>query len=267
MSEFLASPAGEWLHLLVRWAHVFAGILWIGATYYFTWLDGRMHDPKEGGQVWMVHSGGFYVVRKESRADLSRPLHWFRWEAALTWLTGALLVVLVYYLGGVMVDDEVAKLSNATAVAIGAGALALAWPVYELLWRSPLGRDARVGVVASYALAVAVAYGLTHVLSGRAAYLHVGAMFGTIMAGNVWFGILPAQKALLAAIREGREPDPTLAERAKRRSKHNTFLVMPVVFTMIGNHFPTATYGHRYNWAILAVLILGGWIAAKFVRE
>ncbi len=266
----------EWLNLIVRWVHVFAGIMWIGTTYYFTWLDARLTEEEKAvansgnaARVWMVHSGGFYVVEKRKMPDLlSRKLHWFRWEAATTWLSGMLLLVVVYYLGGgALVDRDVSNISVGAAVALGVGLLVVAWVVYDLMICSPLGKNERAFAVIAYLIVVAVTYGLTRILSGRAAYIHIGAMFGTIMAANVWMRILPAQGKMIAAIKEGRKVDQALAAQAKFRSKQNTFMAVPVVFIMISNHFPSATYGDRYNWAILSVLILLGWGAAKFIRR
>ena len=269
--------AGDWLQLFARWAHVFAAILWVGSTYFFTWLDGRLSEEEkeaerpaaagEKPQVWMVHSGGFYVVERRKAAELSRRLHWFRWEAALTWLSGMLLLVLVYYAGGLMVDRDVRDISNTTAVVVGVGVLVAGWVVYDLMVQSPLGRSERLFAAVSFALVVGLSYGLTRVLSGRAAYLHVGAMFGTIMVANVWQRILPAQRRMLAAIRAGAAPDAADAARAKLRSKHNTFMAVPAVFTMISNHYPVTTYGDRYNWLILSALVLLGWGAAKLIRR
>ncbi|HUO85141.1 MAG TPA: urate hydroxylase PuuD [Thermoanaerobaculia bacterium] len=257
----------ESLNLAIRWFHVFAGILWIGQTWYFTWLDRRLSDPDEKGEVWMVHSGGFYVVKKQSSPEGTRSLHWFRWEAALTWISGLLLLILVYYMGGVLIDPEESKVSFAVAATIGLALLPAGWLIYDGLWISPLGRHPWLGSVISFLLIVATAYGLTRILSGRAAYLHVGAILGTIMAANVWMRILPAQRKLIAAAREGKEPDQALAASAKDRSKHNTFMVVPVVFIMISNHFPTATYGRDLNWLILGGLVLLGWGAAAILRR
>ena len=265
----------EWLNLAVRWFHVFAGILWIGQTYFFTWLDGQLSAEEQAGakenpgaQVWMVHSGGFYVVEKQRVPELlPRKLHWFRWEAALTWISGMVLLTIVYYMGGALVDESVANISVGTGVAIGLGLLTVAWLVYDFMWQLPVGRSETLFAGVSLLLVIGVAYGLTRVLSGRAAYIHVGAMFGTLMAANVWMRILPAQRQMIAALKEGRKPDAALAARAKLRSKHNTYMVVPVVFIMLSNHFPTATYGNKYNWEILAALVLAGWIAAKFIRN
>ena len=266
----------EWLNLIFRWVHVFAGIMWVGTTYYFTWLDARLTEEEKAvanfgnpAQIWMVHSGGFYVVEKRKVPDLvSRTLHWFRWEAGITWLSGFALLALVYYIGGgALVDRDVCDISVPAAVGLGIGVLIVGWVVYDLMMLSPLRKHEQVFAVIAYVMLVWVTYGLTRYLSGRAAYIHVGALMGTIMAANVWMRILPAQKKMIAAINAGQKPDDALSAQAKLRSKQNTFMAVPVVFIMISNHFPGVTYGDRYNWAILAVLILLGWVAAKFIRR
>jgi len=261
-----------WLQLILRWIHIFAAIMWVGTTYYFTWLDARLHEEEAAGghekaQIWMVHSGGFYVVEKEMRPG-TRTLHWFRWEAATTWLSGFLLLTVMAYLGGGtgIVDPDVLDISGTAAIAIGVGTLLVGGLVYDVLVQSPLGRNELLFAIIAYALVVGAGYGLTRVLSARWAYLHMGAMFGTIMAANVWMHILPAQRKMIAATKEGREPDATLAARAKLRSKHNTFIVVPTVFLMISNHYAN-TYGSPYNWLIMSVMILAGWGAAKIIRR
>ena len=266
----------EWLNLLFRWIHVFAGIMWVGTTYYFTWLDARLTEEEKAAentsaaaQVWMVHSGGFYVVERRKVPDLaSRTLHWFRWEAGITWLSGFVMLVLVYYVGGgALVDPDVRDISVGAAVALGIGIIVACGVVYDLMMMSPLNRNEKLFAAIAFVLIVVVAFGLTKVFSGRAAYIHLGAIFGTIMAANVWMHILPAQKRMIAALNEGRKPDQRLSAQAKLRSKQNTFMAVPVVFIMISNHFPGVTYGERYNWVILALLVLVGWIAAKFIRR
>jgi uncharacterized membrane protein len=253
--------AQEWLSLALRWTHVFAGIMWVGATYYFTWLDRRFHttDPE---QVWMVHSGGFYVVNKETQPSPSHTLHWFKWEAALTWLSGVPLLILVYYAGGLLVDEGK---NFQTAAVVGVGALILGWIVYDLLWISPLAKIEPLAILISYGLIVGLGWWLPQVMSARAAYLHVGAVLGTIMTANVWMRIIPGQRRYIAALREGREPDKRLTDRAKFRSKHNTYIVIPVVFIMISNHYPVATRG--YEWTVLAGLTLVGWAVAHVIRK
>jgi uncharacterized membrane protein len=266
----------EWLNLILRWTHVFAGIMWVGTTYYFTWLDARLTEEEKAAvntgnaaQVWMVHSGGFYVVERRKVPDLvSRTLHWFKWEAGTTWLSGFALLIVVYYLGGgALIDHDVRDISLGAAVGIGIAVIVAGWLVYDLLMLSPLGRNEILFAVIAYALIIGIAFSLAQVFSGRAAYIHVGATLGTIMAANVWMRILPAQKKMIAALKEGRKPDERLAAQAKLRSKQNTFMAVPVVFIMISNHFPGVTYGEHYNWIILAGLVLAGWIAAKFIRR
>lgn len=267
----------EWLNLIFRWVHVFAGIMWVGTTYYFTWLDARLTEEEKAAratgtpaQIWMVHSGGFYAVEKRKVPDeLSRKLHWFRWEAGTTWLSGFALLVLMFYIGGGsgLLEGNDNDISARAALAVGIGVLIAGWLVYDLLMLSPLGRNEKAFAVIAYFLVVTTTYGLTRVFSGRAAYIHVGAIFGTIMAANVWMRILPAQKKMIAAIKAGNKPDEALSGQAKLRSKQNTFMAVPLVFIMISNHYPGVTYGEKNSWAVLAVLILLGWVAAKFIRR
>ncbi len=264
----------DWLHLLTRWFHVVLGVAWLGQTWLFAWMDRSLEAVPEGeagaggepieGRLWMVHSGGFYRVDKQLVVPARMPgtLHWFKWEAALTWFSGLLLLWLVYYLGGAVVEYD-SGVSAAQGTAIGLGALVAGWLVYDLLWLSPLGRREWLGAALSFALLVAAGWLLTEWLSARAAYLHAGALMGTIMTANVWMRILPAQRRLVASVRAGTPADPALAARAKQRSKHNTYMSIPVIFLMISSHFPVNTYGHRLNWAILGALVLLGWAGRK----
>jgi len=264
----------EWCNLVLRWVHVFAGILWVGTTYYFTWLDGRFSELEKASKhpaagdapdksVWMVHSGGFYRVEKQKTPQvMPEKLHWFRWEAALTWLSGILLFFLVYYHGGMIVEFEDPRIKRGVAVALSMSLIGASWLVYDLLWSSKLGSNEYLGAAVGYALVVGTTYGLFYYFSRRAACLQLGAMFGTIMTANVWMRILPAQKRMVAALKEGREPDQAEAARAKLRSKHNTFLVVPVVFLMLSSHFPGT-----YRWGTVSLLVLAGWVAAKFIRR
>jgi uncharacterized membrane protein len=265
----------EWLSLITRWIHVFAGIMWVGTTYYFTWLDARLSEEEKAmratgntAQLWMVHSGGFYVVAKRKVPDeLSRKLHWFRWEAGTTWLSGMALLIIVYYLGGgALVDRDVSDISLSAAVGVGVAAVVFGWLIYDLLMISPLGSNEKLFAVVGYILVVGTSYGLSRVLSGRAVYIHVGAIFGTIMAANVWMRILPAQRKMIEAIKAGQKPDGRLAAQAKLRSKQNTFMAVPLVFLMISNHYGGNTTG-GYDWIHLVVLIPVGWLAAKFIRR
>ena len=271
----------ETLHLALRWIHIFAAITWVGTTYFFTWLDGQFSVlEKDGGKgnakdgaksnpgLWMVHSGGFYLIEKQKRPMLMpQVLHWFKWESAITWISGILLLGLLYYHGSMMVDGEDARISNATAAWVSVGLLLVGWVVYDFLWRSPICKNEYVGIVVSFLLIAALAYGLSRYFSTRAVYMQVGAMFGTLMTANVWMRILPPQRRMVAALKEGREPDLAEAVRAKTRSKHNTFIVQAVIFLMVSNHFPTISYGNTYGWQILCGMVLLGWGVAAFVRR
>ena len=263
----------EWLNLLVRWFHIIAGITWIGQTYLFNWMERRL-TPATGpgrdnvmGQLWMVHGGGFYLVEKQREPELMpRLLYWFKWESALTWISGFLLLVIVYWTGGVLVDLQ-SGISEAGGIAISVSVLVAGWVGYNMVWRSPLGRNEIVGAAVSWLLVVGLVQLLNGRLSSRAAYLHVGAMFGTIMAANVWLRILPAQRQMLAATKAGDAVDMTLAARARQCSKHNTYLSVPLIAIMISNHFPTATYGSHDSALVLGGLTLVGWGAAKVMRD
>src|SRR5579863_3186362 len=249
--------------------------MWVGQTYYFTWLDRQFtklakNSAADGAtpSLWMVHSGGFYTVdRQKSLKIAPEQVHWFRWEALMTWLSGMVLLFLVYYSSSGLIDPDVAAISQRSGIAIGLALLTGGWIIYDLAARSALGRS-EVGFAVFSLLTIAgVAWGLMHVLSGRAAYIHVGAMLGTIMTANVWFCILPSQRKMIAASAAGKTFDAALGAQAKLRSKHNTFTAVPVVFIMISNHFPVATYGSTYGWEVLVALVALGWIAAKIIRE
>ena len=228
--------------------------MWIGQTYFFTWLDHTLHEEPD---VWMVHSGGFYIVQKHGLDALrSQKLHWFKWEAATTWLSGITLFGLVYYMGGLI---------SGRSIWISMGLLIGAWFVYDALWM--FVRNERAGLMVSAVLLFHYIYLCTRLFDGRAAYMQVGATMGTLMAWNVWVRILPGQKKMIDAVAAGQQPDMRYAERARQRSKQNTFMVVPVVFIMISNHFPVATYGSQYNWMVLVVLVLLGWGAASILRR
>jgi len=265
----------EWLNLALRWFHVFAGILWVGQTYYFTWLDGQFTRlEKQAGvdgsapSVWMVHSGGFYMVEKRKSLSVSAAqVRWFRWEALMTWFAGMCLLLVVYYLGSGLVDPDVLNISKTAAIGIGVGVILGGWLIYDIALRSPLGQSPVAFLVFAFLMIAVISWGLLHVFSARAAYIHMGAIFGTIMTANVWERILPAQRKMLAASAAGLPFDASFAAQAKLRSKHNTFMAVPVVFIMLSNHYPVATYGNHYAWPVLLVLIVAGGVAAKVIRE
>ncbi len=260
----------EWLNLLVRWLHIITGIAWIGASFYFVWLDNSIRPPAPGsdlakkgvmGELWAVHGGGFYNPQKYlvAPAELPKELHWFKWEAYSTWLSGFALLTIAYYFNAqaMMIDRAVADLTTWQSVGIGLGFLVVGWVVYDLLCRSPLAkRELWFGVVI-FALLVGAAYALTHLLSGRAAYIHVGAMIGTIMVANVAMLIIPGQRKMVNAMQAGGKPDPIHGIRAKQRSVHNNYFTLPVLFIMISNHY-AMTYRHDHAWLVLAFIMAAG---------
>lgn len=265
----------ELLDLTVRWVHVIAGIMWIGNSLLFNWLDRNLRpleQPKEGvqGKIWLLHSGAFYEVEKKllpPGMPYPEKVHWFMFQNLTTWVSGITLLIVVYYMGGAayMVDPAVANISTTTAIAIGVGTLVLGWLVYDGLWRSPIGKNSALAAAISFVLLIAVTFGLSRVLGGRAAYIHVGALLGTLMTGNVWFYVVPAQRELVAATRAGKAQDPALSYRAKQRSIHNNYMTFPVLFIMVSNHFPS-TYGNTLNWLILAILMVGGAVVRHFMN-
>lgn len=248
----------EWLNLGIRWVHMITGIAWIGASFYFVWLENNLNrsNPREGlsGDLWAIHGGGIYHLEKYKLAPPKMPdnLHWFKWEAYFTWLSGVALLTVVFYLNPTLyLIAPGVDISPAAAVAIGIGSLVAGWFIYDFLCDSPLGKTPALLGLVLFVLVVAAAWGFTHVFSGRGSYIHVGALIGTIMVGNVFRIIMPAQRALVKAIEENRTPDPVLPAKGLLRSRHNNYFTLPVLFIMISNHFPS-TYGSQYNWLILA---------------
>ncbi len=256
----------SWLNLVIRWFHVMAGIMWIGTSFFFIWLDNVLQPEPEGGKghvgkAWLFHGGGFYQVDKAlvAPASILKSLHWFKWEAYATWLSGFALLIVVYFWHAdiYMIDPSVAQLSKAQAIGVGIGALVVGWLVYDGLWRWLGERKPKLALGISLVLYVAAAYALTHLLSGRAAFIESGAMLGTLMAANVAHVIMPNQRKMYAAATAGGEVDPRLSYQAKRRSTHNNYLTLPVIFMMISNHF-SMTWGHAMNWLILVAMFLVG---------
>lgn len=253
----------EWLNLLTRWIHFIVGVAWIGASFYFNWIEGHLDrsgekPPGVAGDIWSVHGGGFYHAQKYEVAPAKMPetLHWFKWEAYTTWISGMFMLFFVYYLNAsvYMVDPAVADISGGTAVLIGLATLVIGWVVYDQLCKSKLADKPRVLALVGYLLVVLSAFLLSQVLGGRAAYIHVGAMLGTIMVANVAMVIMPEQRRLVAALIAGETPDANDGKQALIRSRQNNYITLPVLFLMISNHFPS-TFAHQYNWLIIAALI------------
>jgi uncharacterized membrane protein len=256
----------EWLNLLIRWIHFIVGIAWIGASFYFNWLENNLdrrppQDPGIAGNLWAIHGGGFYHLKKFSVGPDKLPahLHWFKWEAYATWLSGVSLLIIVYYFNAraYLVDPEVFELSSWLAILVGLGSLFLSWIIYDLLCRSPLRDHPRTLTLLIFFWFVFLSWVLASLLSGRAAYIHIGAAIGTIMVANVFFVIIPAQKEMVLALSEKRSPDPNFGKNGLLRSRHNNYLTLPVLFTMISAHFPS-TYGHPWNWIVLVLLAIVG---------
>lgn len=271
---YLLSYCTEWLNLLLRWLHIITGIAWIGASFYFVWLDNHIRAPKPdsplakqgvAGELWAVHGGGFYNPQKYLLAppELPQELHWFKWEAYSTWLSGFALLGVVYYFQpeAMLIAPNVAgagnPLTGTQAVLLGLASLPVAWIGYDLLCRSPLGKQPLALGLVVYVLLVASAYFLSQYFSGRATYIHVGAMIGSIMVGNVFFVIIPGQRKLVAALCARQAPDPRYGLNAKQRSIHNNYFTLPVLLIMVSNHY-AMTYNHPHSYWVLAMLMAAG---------
>jgi len=255
----------DWLDLIVRWIHVIVGIAWIGTSFYFNWLDSRLDKDidKENieGELWSVHSGGFYNIHKlkEPPKKFPKELHWFKWEAYTTWISGFVLLIIVYYLNaeGLMIDKNVNDITPLTAVIISIIFLISSWFLYDLLCKSKLLNQTALFTTICFIISVIVCYFLTKIYGSRAAYIHVGACLGTIMAANVFRVIIPSQKNMVDAALTNEKPDLQKGINAKIRSIHNNYITLPVLFIMMSSHFPF-TYGHKYNWLILALISIIG---------
>jgi uncharacterized membrane protein len=266
----------DWLNLLLRWLHLISGIAWIGASFYFVMLDNSLSPPAKAadrergmfGELWAVHGGGFYVSQKfltgPKGEPLSSSLHWSKWEAYTTWLSGTALLAIIYWFGAStwLIDRSVLDIAPATGIAISVAVIVGGWLVYDGLCRFLRGRENLLAALV-FVFVVVMCWALVHLFSARAAYLHVGAMLGTIMVANVFFVIIPGQKAMVADIRAGRDPDPAPGLAGKQRSVHNTYFTLPVLFAMISNHYPM-TYGHPYAWAVLALVMLAGVLIRQY---
>jgi uncharacterized membrane protein len=273
-APLIAPWLADWLHLLIRWAHLVVGAAWIGASFYFNWLNNHVRPvagPHPNGELagglWAVHGGAFYEVRKYAGApnELPKTLHWFKWEAYLTWVTGVILLMVVYWLqADVMMVPADGPLSARAAAGVGMASLVVGWIGYDQLCKSPLQKQPVALSLVGFALMTVVAWGLSQVLSARAAFIHVGAMMGTMMALNVFFVIIPGQRAMVDAMMKGDEPDISKGKAGSLRSLHNNYLTLPVLFVMVSNHFPF-TYGHEVGWAVLlAISIIGAGVRHWF---
>jgi len=259
----------DWLNLLARWVHFITGVAWIGSSFYFVWLDNHLEAPARpaddekgvGGELWSVHGGGFYHAQKYRVAPQVMPdtLHWFKWEAYSTWLSGMFLLVVVYWYGAqvYLIDPAVAELSPLLAVGLAAAFIAGGWIIYDLLCKSRLSSNEKLFAGVLLVLVSLLAWGLCQLFGGRGAYIHFGVVLGTIMVANVFFVIIPGQRRMVDAAGRGETPDPWDGIRAKQRSVHNTYFTLPVLFVMTSNHF-AMTYNHEYNWVILIGIALAG---------
>ena len=263
----------NWLELIFRWLHVITGIAWIGASFYFIWLDNSLEDPPRWkidngvkGELWAVHGGGIYEVAKYRLGPAKMPetLHWFKWEAYSTWLTGMALLVLIFYVGAdsYLIDPSISELSRAEAITYGISFILGGWLVYELLCSTAVITNGLGTALCLTLIAAITSWALTSLFSGRGAFIHFGAMIGTIMAGNVFRVIIPSQRALVTAIETGTELDPAWGAKAKLRSTHNNYFTLPLLFIMISNHYPM-TYAHEHNWLVLLALV----VIAAFARH
>ena len=255
----------EWMNIVVRLMHITFGIAWIGASFYFVFLENALNRTKDvrdelAGNLWAVHGGGFYYLEKYKVAPKTIPkhLHWFKYEAYFTWVTGFCLLFVVYYFNAsaLLIDKNVMDITPSTGIAIGVGSFVVAWILYDLLCKSPLIKKPIWFTLVGFAILVGLAYFYCRVFSPRAAYIHFGAMIGSIMVANVFFVIIPAQKAMVNAAKKGLPLNPQLGKNALNRSLHNNYFTLPVLFVMISNHFPT-TFGYEQPWLMLAIISLG----------
>lgn len=264
-----------WLNLGVRWLHVIAGIAWIGSSFYFMWLDARLKagpDTPQGvqGDLWAVHGGGFYHKRKYLSVppDMPEDLHWFKWEAYTTWLSGSALLVLIYYFGAptYLIDPSKADLAAWQAIGIGIAFLAGGWILYDALCNSPLGQKLKLFGAVWFLILTGGAWALSHIFSNRGAFIHLGAIIGTVMVANVFLIIIPNQRKIVAAMLAGEPVDPALGKRGKMRSVHNNYMTLPVLFLMVSNHYPMVI-DHPLNWLLVAGIGASGWTIRHYFNR
>jgi uncharacterized membrane protein len=255
----------EWLNIGIRVMHIIFGIAWIGASFYFVFLENALNRTENvreelAGNLWAVHGGGFYYLEKYKVAPQTLPkhLHWFKYEAYFTWVSGFALLAVIYYFNAsaMMIDPTVMKLTDLQAIGISVGSFIVAWVLYDLLCKSPLIKKPLLFALTGLVLLVGFSWFYSQVFSGRAAYIHFGAMIGGLMVANVFFVIIPSQKAMVNAAKKGELPDPAKGKNALRRSIHNNYFTFPVLFVMVSNHFPS-TFGNKYQWMVLAAISIG----------
>ncbi|MEO8841060.1 MAG: urate hydroxylase PuuD, partial [Kofleriaceae bacterium] len=256
----------ELLDVIFRWAHVIAGIMWIGNSMLFNWIDRNLEKSANlsrlsQGKIYMLHSGAFYDVEKKllEPGEMPATLHWFKWQNFATWSTGISLLIVVYYFhdAAFLVDPSVHDVGPSIAIALSVSSLLIGWMIYDAIWRTIGESHPRFSTALSVIFLFAAIWGFTLVFSGRAAYIETGVLIGTIMTGNVWSVIVPSQHLLVDATTSGKAQDPRLSLQAKARSIHNNYLTFPLLFIMISNHFSAATT-HHLNWLILIVVSIGG---------
>ncbi len=255
----------EWLNIVIRVMHITFGIAWIGASFYFVFLENALNRTEDvrdelAGNLWAVHGGGFYYLEKYKVAPKAIPkhLHWFKYEAYFTWLSGFCLLFVVYYFNAsaFLIDKNVLDIKPFTGIMIGIGSFIVSWILYDILCKTLLKKSTTAFAIIGFALLVGFAYFYSHVFNSRAAYIHFGAMIGSIMVANVFFVIIPSQKAMVKAAKLGLPLNPQLGKNALARSLHNNYFTLPVLFVMVSNHFPS-TFGYKYPWLILAIISLG----------
>jgi uncharacterized membrane protein len=255
---------------LLRWTHVVAAILWVGQTYLFIFFERnivkRESDPDgTAGSLWMVHGGGYYFLEKQAfSASTPATLHWFKWEATITWISGAILMGMVYYPESMLIDTD--EMTYAPGAIAGLGLIFGGFFLYSIILRTALARSGIAMAALALIVVPAAHYGLLQVQSTRSAFFHIGALLGTIMAFNVMMGIIPAQKKILKALADGKEPDPKVGALGPLRSKHNSYMAIPLIFIMISNHYPTVSYGSQISTWILTAIVAIGFVAARILR-
>ncbi|MGA7326921.1 MAG: urate hydroxylase PuuD [Rhodomicrobium sp.] len=263
-----------WGEAFLRWAHVIAAVGWIGSSFYFVHLDLSLRQrpslpPDASGDTWQVHGGGFYHMIKYMVAPAKMPddLTWFKWEAYTTWLSGIALLIAIYYLSAplYLIDKEVLDLSPAWGALLSAAILVAGWAAYDFMCRSELGNNEALLAAIGFALLVALSYAFTLLFSSRGAFMELGALIGTIMAANVLMVVIPGQRKVVAALLAGETPNPIYGKRGKQRSVHNNYLTLPVIFVMIGNHYPMA-FATRWNWVIWSLIIVAGAAIRHFIN-